>query len=364
MICNPQASLAAARDGFTLWYTVLLPALLPFFIVAELLASSGFIKIIGRILEPVMRPIFHLPGSASLVIVMGFTSGFPVGAILSRRLYREGMLSADETERLVSFTNNSSPLFIIGAVGVGLLGSPWLGYILAIAHYLSNLLLGILLGFKSPTLPTQLVSPSSSESVEGYSSVGQLLSSAIKNSLNNIIAIAGFVILFSVVTRMLLIWGFIDWLALVITKTLTPWHLPSAIAYALSMGLFEISIGTRAVSLAPNGDILCKLLAASAILAFSGFSIIAQVTGLLADTPVRPSFYLLARLMQIVMALPITIIAYRHLSGSQAIPAMNSTVKHLLYSLDAWSLSLECLLLGLILMVALIMIGLILAREQ
>jgi len=364
MICYPQSSLAAARDGITLWYSVLLPALLPFFIVAEMLASSGFIKIIGRGFEPVMRPLFNLPGCASLVVVMGLASGFPMGAILSRRLYHDGLLTAEETERLAAFTNNSNPLFIIGAVGVGLFGSPFLGYVLATGHYLSNLLLGFLLRFKkAPALQTKYRSEPVPAVGSGFTSVGQLMSSAIKNSLNNIIAIAGFVILFSVLTRMLIVWGFIDWLAAALTRILSFRSLPSTIAYGISMGFFEISIATKAVSQAPHGDILCKILAISSILAFSGFSVIAQVTGILSDTPVRSSFYLLARLAQIALALPITLIAYRFLEPLQTVATMGSGPGQILYSFDAWNLALWYLLPGLVIMIALIIAGWAWARD-
>lgn len=365
MICDPQSSLTAARDGFTLWYSVLLPALLPFFIVADLLASTGFIRLMGNVLEPVMRPIFRLPGCASLVIVMGFTSGFPVGAVLSRRLYHDGMLTADETERLVAFTNNSSPLFIIGAVGVGLFGSPVLGYVLALGHYCSNLLLGIALRFKaSARLPVKAEPTLRTAPVQtAANSPGQILSSSIKNSLNNIIAIAGFVIIFSVLTRMLISWGFIDAIAILIAKLLGFLHLPWSVAYGMGMGIFEITIGTRAVSLAPHGEILCKMAAVSSILAFSGFSIIAQVTGLLSDTPVRPIFYLGCRLMQIALSVPITIIAYHCLAASQAVPSLAPALQHALYSFDAWSYALKCLLLALVLLFILLMTSLAWSRD-
>lgn len=364
MVTNPQTSLIAARDGFALWYTVLLPALFPFFIVAEMLASSGFARIIGNILEPVMRPLFNLPGCASLALVMGFTSGFPVGAILSRRLYYDGLLTADETERLAAFTNNSSPLFIIGAVGVGLFGSPLIGYTLAIGHYLSNLLLGIILRFTPPSGLRDHRDIADNRLTETrFDSIGPFLSSAIKNSLNNILAVAGFVVLFSVVTRMLLVWGFIDWLAAALTKTLVFWHVPSTIGYGVSMGLFEISMATRALSLSPHGDILCKVLAVSCVLAFSGFSIIAQVTGFLADTPVRPIYYLLARLIQMALALPITLIAYKCLYVSRAVPAMGSALAHALYSFDAWGISLICLLMGFAAIFVMILISLAATRD-
>ena len=116
MLINPRETVDAAGYGFKLWYMVIVPALLPFFIAAELLVGLGLAQFLGVLLEPVMRPLFCLPGCTSLVVAMGFTSGFPVGAILTKRLYEEELIKPQEAERLVSFTNNSSPLFIIGAV--------------------------------------------------------------------------------------------------------------------------------------------------------------------------------------------------------------------------------------------------------
>ncbi|HBK53012.1 MAG TPA: sporulation integral membrane protein YlbJ, partial [Syntrophomonas wolfei] len=191
MLLNPQETVNAASSGFKLWFSIIVPALLPFFILAELLVNLGVPRILGILLEPVMRPLFNLPGCSSLVVVMGFTSGFPVGAILSKKLYDEKMISGEEMSRLVSFTNNCSPLFIIGAVGVGMFGSPFLGYILALSHYLSNLIVGMFWGqrTKKPLrnisrLPlSQELSQALAEARENYCGPGKLLSDAIKNSL-------------------------------------------------------------------------------------------------------------------------------------------------------------------------------------
>ena len=89
MAINPLETVQAATSGFLLWVDILVPALLPFFIVADLLVSLHFVGLIGALLEPIMRPVFRLPGCSALVIAMGYTSGFPMGAILSRRLWEE-----------------------------------------------------------------------------------------------------------------------------------------------------------------------------------------------------------------------------------------------------------------------------------
>lgn len=366
MIINPQETVTAAGMGFKLWFTILLPALLPFFIVAELMVSLGFVNFLGVILEPVMRPIFRLPGCSSLVVVMGFTSGFPIGAILSRKLYDENLLTADEAERLVSFTNNCSPLFILGAVGVGMFASPLAGYLLAFSHYLSNILVGIIWRFRgSPLISTfRREQPLFQEACQAFwqhqntRGIGALLGDAIKNSLNNILAIAGFVIIFSVLTRMLSVWGIMDGIALMLSYLFKVFCLPYPVAYGLGMGVFEITLGTRTVVLASQADFLYKLLAVSIILAFSGFSIIAQVMSIMAGTAVRLSFYLLSRLIQIVLSLAITLFTYKMIVPHLAVSSFTIPYYKVLYSFDAWNISLICLLMGLVLITLMMLLSL------
>lgn len=368
MIINPQETVTAAGIGCKLWFTILLPALLPFFIVAELMVSLGFVNFLGVILEPVMRPIFRLPGCSSLVVVMGFTSGFPIGAVLSRKLYDEKLLTADETERLVSFTNNSSPLFILGAVGVGMFASPAIGYLLAFSHYLSNILLGVLWRFRASPQSSRInpnKQPLLQEACQTFlqhhnpRGIGALLGDAIKNSLNNILAIAGFVIIFSVLTRMLAVWGIMDGVALILSYIFKSLSLPYQVAYGLGMGMFEITLGTRTVVLASQADLLYKLLAVSGVLAFSGFSIIAQVMSVMAGTPVRLSFYVLSRLIQITLSLMITLFTYKTLvAPTLAIGAFTIPYYKALYSFNAWNISLSCLVIGLILITLMMLLSL------
>lgn len=350
MLINPRETIDAAVAGIKLWASVLLPALLPFFISAELMISSGLAVFIGVLLEPVMRPLFRLPGCSSVVVAMGFTSGFPVGAIMTRRLYEEKLIKADQAERLVSFTNNSSPLFIIGAVGVGMLSSPLLGYILALSHYLSNLLLGLLWRFRASS-DMRLDSPEGMWrrayiELKNYQSPGpgKMLGDAIKNSLNNILAIGGFVVFFSLLTRMLSVTGVMESLAQTLNGLLPA--LDYNMAYALLTGFFEITLGTKCAA-AGIEDKLPQLLIISIILAFSGCSIIAQVMSTVAGLPIRLSFYLVSRLIQIGFSVLFTWLAYHYLASGQVLFTSSSTLSKLLYSFNAWSLALYSLLGGL-----------------
>jgi len=293
-------------------------------------------------------------------MVMGFTSGFPVGAVLTRNLYEKQMLTADEAERLVSFTNNSSPLFIVGAVGVGMFGDPLAGYLLAVAHYGSNLLLGIIWGFKSPPRGVQHLSrpitpkgstPQPKTSDSEPDSIGRILGNSINNALNNILAVGGFIVIFSVLTRMLSYWGFIDLIAASLVKLFSVFNLTYPLAYGLGMGIFEITLGAKTAVAANSPEILPALLAVSAILGFSGLSIIAQVMSIVAGIPIRISFYLLTRIIQTALSITITYAAYRFFLANtiSAISLPSLPVYKVLYCCNVWTMSLYCMAAGFIL---------------
>jgi len=372
MAVNPQQTVQAAVSGFQLWYQVLVPALLPFFIVADLLVSLHFVSFLGTLLEPVMRPVFRLPGCSALVIAMGFTSGFPMGAVLSRRLLEEKLITPQETERLVSFTNNSSPLFIIGAIGVGMFSSAPLGYLLAVSHYAANLAVGFIWGrMSSPARPFAAAHPRQAlqnlwnQLRSENKSIGELLGSAVNTSIKNLLAIAGFVVLFSVMTRMFTVWGVMDYLANLLTWLLGFLNFSYQVCFGVGLGLFEITLGSKTIA-ATSDPVLVKLLAVSIIMGFSGFSIIAQVMSIVAGLPVRLSFYLWSRLMQLTFSAIITWIGYVFVvEPLQIVPSLAIPAYRVLYGFDAWYVAICSLVAGLVLIAVLMVISLVIqARES
>ena len=59
-----------------------------------------------------------------LPFILSIVSGCPVSADSVLKLYKNSYIHKYEAERLLSFTNNLGPVFIIGAVGAGMLNSP------------------------------------------------------------------------------------------------------------------------------------------------------------------------------------------------------------------------------------------------
>jgi len=80
-------------------------------------------------------------------LILGIISGYPVGAKTVANLKENGLCSDIEAERLIAFTNNSGPLFIIGTVGLGIFLDVKIGFLLLLIHILASLTVGFIFRF-------------------------------------------------------------------------------------------------------------------------------------------------------------------------------------------------------------------------
>ncbi len=321
MICFPVVVLRAARRGLEVWWEIVLPSLLPFFIISDLLMNLGFIAFFGTFLEPVMRPLFNLPGSGGFILAVSYLSGFPLCAVLTARLRQTNLCTKDEGERLLSFTSNASPLFMLGAVSAGMFQNPALGPLIAGIHYFSNFLCGVILKFFSRISPGH--PPRSGTSKESLlasalrafqkasrlteQGFGALLGETIRNTTITLLTIGGFITLFSVLLGILQAVGFFA----AITKILNPlaafFNFDPSLFRPLLYGFFEITIGINEASKV-NGSLLQQLMMVEAILAWNGLAVQAQVAGMVAGSDLRILTYILTRFLQAAIAVSLTCI--------------------------------------------------------
>ena len=92
-----------------------------------------------------MKPLFNVNGKGSFAFIMGIISGYPIGAKIAANFRKNNICSKEECERLLSFTNNSGPLFIIGTVGISMFGNTIIGILLFVTHLLASITVSLLL---------------------------------------------------------------------------------------------------------------------------------------------------------------------------------------------------------------------------
>ena len=321
MIQYPKESFDSAVTGLNLWWNIVFPSLLPFFILSEILMGSGVVHFIGVLLEPLMRPVFNVPGVGAFAMSMGLASGYPMDAVITCKFRKNQLCSAVEAERLLSFTNTADPLFMFGAVAVGMFAMPELGAIIALAHYLSSFLVGIIFRFHGRGRDDVVKSETTVKGnillrafralynarVQDNRPIGQLLGDSVKSSINTILLIGGFIILFSVFLRIISIIGLTDLLTLFFTGCLHFFGITTTLAPALVSGLFELDIGSMVAS-QTEAPLIEKVAIASAIIAWSGLSVHGQVASIVIESGIRMTPYMVARLLHAILAAVMTYI--------------------------------------------------------
>ena len=256
-----QLRLEAAK-ALSLCAGTVIPALFPFMAVTGLLVRLGFGQWLAPYMAGLMAPLFRLPGCAGSALLLGLVGGYPIGAHTAAELYASGALTRQEAERLLTFCNNSNPVFLISVLGVGVFGSVRVGIWLWLIHVASALMTGLLfrgLGRGRRSVPPPI-------SFQAPSLPGAFVAS-VKDAAMGMVSVCAFVTLFYV-----------------LVSPLT--HLGGHLA-AMAVGITELFSLTPLLTCDRTGFIL-----AAGCAGWGGLSVLCQTAAVLdgTDLPLRPCF--------------------------------------------------------------------------
>ncbi len=316
----PTQARNGASSGLLLWFNILLPTLLPFMILSDLIRRLHLVDTLcNRISSRTGRNLYFL-----YPLLLGLLCGLPLGAKLTAEAVRSGQLSRKQGQFLLTVCNNSSTMFLMGYVAEVQLQRPDLIGCFLLFVPLSSLLAAILQAMFSTfftticthfsvcssaplhnhssdhllqhvsapqtqlttasivahalrTSPTKTdTTPSPSATSPSDTTFISSVSSSIMDSFTVITQVGGFVILFSVLAEF----------ALLIDSPLT---LPLVAA-------LEITIGVRAVCTSALSETAKVILSAAAV-SFTGLSGIAQTACMLSGTGLSLVRYIISRVL-------------------------------------------------------------------
>jgi len=309
-----------------LFLNVVFPSLLPFFILSELMLGFGVVHFIGVLFEPLMRPLFNVPGEGAFVLSMGLAAGYPMDAVITARFRRQDMCTRVEGERMLAFSNTADPLFIFGAVAVGMFAIPGVGKTMAIAHYIGAFLVGLIFRFYGYGDRAQRPESARTGNILGRAldalvkarqedgrPFGQMLGDAVNDSIKTLLMICGFIMLFSTIVKIVEVVGLYTILAAPFTMLFRLFGISPDLVAATINGLFEIDLGALAAAKAPAA-LIQRVAIAGAIIAWSGLSVHGQVASVLTGTDIRMRPYVIARLLHAALAYIATMVLMRNVS--------------------------------------------------
>lgn len=281
-LLSPGTVSRAAREGLSLCGQVLIPSLFPFFVLANLFVGLGYHHYVATALRPLMKPLFGLRGAAAGALVLGAAGGYPIGASTVFRLYDRGELNAAQASRALAFCNNAGPGFLLGVVGLSLLGSVRLGLLVWGIHLLSALLVGVFFYRPSDGI-LSIHSVSQEKTVPSFPTA---FVEAVTDGAGTMVRVCGFLVFFSVVLAFLQETPLWQWAAAV-----------SPVGTALLDGAVELStgVGRLIASGCPTEE---ALMASSFLLGWGGLCVHCQVLSLRGRREISMAPYWIGKLLQ------------------------------------------------------------------
>lgn len=264
LLIFPTITLKGAKTGLMLWFQTVLPTLLPFMIVSNLIMQLNVTDCLTAFFYPTLGKLLGLSKPGCYPFLIGMLSGYPVGAKASADLIASNQISKEEGQYLLCFCNNASPMFIISFVAMQCLGIKQNPFIILGIVYGSALLTGIIYRIihrktfqieHSANLKLTAVSCSTKPArIPAFA----VLDQTILNAFTILVKVGGYIILFSILAEIVLHITFI----------------PETFRYFL-IGFLEITTGSAAISFT-QFSFTKKMVLTNALTAFGGLSSHAQ----------------------------------------------------------------------------------------
>ena len=269
----PELSVHAAGNGLILWFEQVLPALLPFAILSNIIIASDILpSLVGKVM-PVVQKIMPVSTSGAFVLLSGFFFGFPMGSKNCAGLFLEGKMDKQEAETLFIITNNMSPVFIQSYIlGQQLQLPEYFGWSILLL-YLPPFLLGRQL-LKKNFHTQNNHKKSASRSKINF----QIIDAGIMNGFETLTKIGGYIMIFSIFASCFLLTPITD------------------LAKTICIGAIELTNGIHFLS-TTSLPIESKYVLAMSFTAFGGLSGIAQTSAMIKGTNLSIKKYIFWKLI-------------------------------------------------------------------
>lgn len=114
ILTHSAQSLSYASLGLELWFSRMIPVLLPFMILSGIMVRLNLTERMAMAAYPVIGPLYGVRKNVCYCMLLGFLCGFPMGAKVTGELRERGMLTRLEGQYLLAFCNNIGPVYFLG----------------------------------------------------------------------------------------------------------------------------------------------------------------------------------------------------------------------------------------------------------
>lgn len=276
VLVNPSRYLLSVKNGIILFWSTVLPALFPFFFFTRLLSGLGFPDSVGKTFEKPVKFLFKTPKISAYVFFMSVLSGYPIGAKLVSEFYKNNIINAEESKKIISFCSTSAPLFVIGTIGTFMLENILQSVVILIAHYLSAIVTGLLFCNVKP------LSAKNVKTTDARPVPENLIGESVNDSVISILSVGGLIAIFGLLIDVLSDIGFFSLFGN---------------AAPFVAGIFEMTRGAKEIIKNPP-EVHTMIAALTALVSFGGICIFLQAMTFLAEAKIKARYYLAVKTFQ------------------------------------------------------------------
>ena len=278
VLTNPVGTAYRVQSGIKMCIHSVVPSLFIFMVFSRILAQLTSRQNSYSKITLFFSKVLLLPPSLIPICISGLFCSAPSGAFGICSLYEKGLCTKEEAERAAVFANNCSSAFILGFIS-SFIGCKTAAVYIAVSNILTTIsVYMIFLRDKNTYISRQNTSHIKKISLS------EIISDSISSSASSTVTLCGYVVFFYVLSSTI-----IDNLTPVINN-----YAHSDAIKAITASFFEIGSGTILVKnlSSPEAYILC-----SASVAFTGISMILQVTCLLNKCGISSAKYFISKVL-------------------------------------------------------------------
>lgn len=276
---RPIQAVEASTTGLLLWFHTIIPTLLPFIILSNIIIRLDAMSYLTWFLSPILTRLLGISKNGCYAVITGFLCGYPMGSKVTADLVLERQISPVEGQYLLSFCNNVSPMFIISFIVTVTLKDPSLIIPFLVILYAAPLFTAFVLNPFYRRKMRAAGQPNQKKKASRLQINFKIIDTSIMNGFETVTKLGGYIILFAIIAGMV-----------------SSLPLSSAWMKSLFTGIFEITNGIQAIALTELSFPL-RCLMILCVTSFGGLSSIAQTESMIKDSGLSILRYIGAKLM-------------------------------------------------------------------
>lgn len=259
LLFNSEIISITVKQNVEIYLYNLLPAIFPFIFLTNILIESGIAYNLSYGLSIVCSKLFKIPKISCPAIIMGLLLGYPNAATYLSTLHSQGKIDSKTVSKLLAYTTNANPAFILSTIGIGFYANIQIGIILIISHFLSAIILGIILRNVNINIIQQKPQNSYTLNEKREKNIFNTITTSIFKTLKSLGIIFCFTVIFAIISS--LICNLLDL---------------DNITLSIITAIFELTNGMKTIA-HTNLEINTKVMLSSFFLSFGSLMIIYQI---------------------------------------------------------------------------------------